>query len=142
MAWIERLIWACSEGEALTLPVMERRAAYLVSAGVGLLAGLMSGALGVGGGVVMVPALVLAAGLSQHQAHATSLAAVVPIASAGAATFAWGGSLELAPALALAAGAVIGAPLGARVMSSLPERSLKVVFGVLMVVMGVYMVWP
>lgn len=121
---------------------MERRSAYLVSAGAGLAAGLMSGALGVGGGVVMVPVLVLAAGLSQHQAHATSLAAVVPIASAGAATFAWDGSLELAPALALAAGAVLGAPLGARVMASLPERSLKVVFGALMVVIGIYMVWP
>ncbi len=122
--------------------MMERRAAYLVSAGAGLLAGLMSGALGVGGGVVLVPVLVLAAGLSQHQAHATSLAAVVPIAAAGAVTFAWDGSLELAPALALATGAVLGAPLGARVMASLPERSLKAIFGVLMVGIGTYMVWP
>jgi uncharacterized membrane protein YfcA len=121
---------------------MERRGIVWVSMGAGLLAGLMSGALGVGGGVIMVPILVLATGLSQHQAHATSLAAVVPIASAGAATFAWDGSLELAPALALATGAVLGAPLGARAMASLPERTLKVIFGTLMVGIGIYMVWP
>jgi uncharacterized membrane protein YfcA len=109
--------------------------------GIGLGAGLMSGLLGVGGGIVVIPLLVQV-GFTQHQAHATSLAAICPIAAVGAAKFGAAGEVEVALAIALSAGALIGAPLGARVMAGLPEPKLKVVFGAVMVVAGVVLLWP
>ncbi|HEV3472535.1 MAG TPA: TSUP family transporter [Actinomycetota bacterium] len=107
----------------------------------GFVAGLMSGLLGVGGGIVMVPLLVYAAHLSQHQAHATSLAAVIAIGAAGAATFASGGEVDLALAGLLALGSLVGAPLGANVMARTPEGPLKIAFGILMIAVAGLLVW-
>jgi uncharacterized membrane protein YfcA len=107
----------------------------------GLAAGVMSGLLGVGGGVVMVPLLVLVGKQTQHQAHATSLAAVVLMACVGAATFSADGEVEVKLAVALAAGSLIGAPVGARIMAKTPEGRLKVAFGVLMLVVAGLLLW-
>ncbi len=107
----------------------------------GFVAGLMSGLLGVGGGIVMVPLLVYAVQLSQHQAHATSLAAVILIGAAGAATFATDGKVDVTIAGLLALGSLIGAPLGANVMARTPEGPLKIAFGLLMIVVAGLLVW-
>lgn len=107
----------------------------------GFFAGIMSGLLGVGGGVVMVPLLVMVAKQTQHQAHATSLAAVVFMGAIGAATFAADGQVDVALALALAAGSLAGAPLGARIMARTAEAPLKIAFGVLMLVVAGLMLW-
>ena len=104
---------------------------------VGLGAGFASGLLGVGGGIVIVPLLMTFAAFSQHQAHATSLAAIVPIAAAGAATYALSGEIDFAVAGFLALGALVGAPLGARAMVASSERTLKALFGGLMIVSAV-----
>jgi uncharacterized protein len=109
-------------------------------AGVGLVAGLFSGLLGVGGGIVIVPLLVLLTGHSQHDAHATSLAAILPIAAIGAATFGLAGKVDPWLAGLLAVGAVAGAPMGARIMARSGEGVLKVAFGALMVVSGAVLV--
>jgi len=105
--------------------------------GVGLVAGSMSGLLGVGGGIIMVPLLVALVHLSQHQAHATSLAAIVPIGLVGALTFALENEIDFTVAALLALGALAGAPVGARIMSRVKERPLKIMFGVLMTGVGV-----
>lgn len=97
--------------------------------------------LGVGGGVVMVPLLVLAAGLTQHQAHATSLAAVVLMGAVGAATFASEGEVDVKLALLLAAGSLFGAPLGARIMAATAEGPLKIAFGILMLLVAGMLLW-
>lgn len=107
----------------------------------GLVAGVMSGLLGVGGGVVLVPLLVTVAHLSQHEAHATSLAAVVFIAAVGAATFGADGEVEVTLAALLAAGSLFGAPLGARIMATTAEGNLKVAFGVLMLIVSGLLLW-
>ena len=88
----------------------------------------------------MVPLLVAAAAFAQHRAHATSLAAIVPIAAVAAAVFALDADLEYGTAALLAAGALVGAPLGARVMASVGERSLEAAFGVFLVCVGAAMV--
>lgn len=108
---------------------------------VGLIAGLASGLFGVGGGIVMVPLLVIAMRVRQHEAHATSLAAIVPIALVGAITFALGDQIHVGLAALLALGALAGAPLGARIMARLPERELKTAFGLLSVAVGVPLLW-
>ena len=107
----------------------------------GLCAGVMSGLLGVGGGFVMVPLLVAVAHLSQHEAHATSLAAVVFMAAVGAATFGAEGEVEVRLAALLAAGSLFGAPLGARIMANTAEGHLKIAFGVFMVIVSGLLLW-
>ena len=79
---------------------------------VGLLAGLMSGLFGVGGGTVIVPLLVLLLRFDQRLAAGTSLAAIVPTASVGVISYALHGSVDWIAALILAAAAVVGAQLG------------------------------
>lgn len=112
----------------------------LAGIAIGLLAGAGSGLLGVGGGTVMVPLSVLWLGLTQHRAHASSLAAIAPIALVGAIAFGLEGELDVAAALSLAAGALLGAPVGARMMAGLSEGRLKIAFGVFLVLVGGAMV--
>lgn len=89
----------------------------------------------------MVPLLVAAARVGQHQAHATSLAAVVLMAAVGAATFATDGQVDVRLALLLAAGSLFGAPLGARIMARTPEGRLKIAFGVWMLAVAGVLLW-
>ncbi len=104
---------------------------------IGLGGGLLSGLLGVGGGIVMVPLLVFWAGYAQREAHATSLGAIIPISIAGIATYGAAGEVRYGTALALAAGSVVGAPIGARLLVGMDERVLKIVFGVFLVAVSV-----
>jgi uncharacterized membrane protein YfcA len=113
----------------------------LAIAATGLLAGLLSGLFGVGGGVVMVPLLVALIGFSQHRAHATSLGAIVPIAAVGAVTFASQGHIDPYIGGLIAVGSLVGAPVGARLMKRMPEAALRIVFGCLMIVVGGLQLW-
>lgn len=108
---------------------------------IGVAAGIASGLLGVGGGIVIVPLLVAFAGLSRHEAHATSLAAIVPIALVGAARFALDGSVDVGIAVFLIAGALVGAPIGARLLARSSEATLKVVFGAVALIVAVRMLF-
>jgi uncharacterized protein len=106
---------------------------------IGLAGGLLSGLLGVGGGVIMVPALVLWAGIGQRDAHAMSLGAIIPISAAGTVTFGLAGEISVLPAALLTAGSVLGARLGAATLSRIDERRLQLVFGVFLVLAAVAM---
>jgi uncharacterized protein len=124
-------------GAAAGASARRRRALAL-----GLLAGAMSGLFGVGGGLVLVPGLVLVAGFAQHRAHATSLAAIVLTAPAALVPFALAGEVSWPAAAALAAGGVAGAVAGADVMRRLPARVLQAVFGALAVAVAVRLLLP
>ena len=108
-------------------------------AAIGLAGGVLSGLLGVGGGIVMVPLLVLWAGYTQRDAHAMSLGAIVPISVAGILTYGIAGEVRLPEALALAAGAIGGARIGAGLLSRLGDRPLKLAFGSFLVAVAVLM---
>ena len=86
----------------------------------GIVAGFVGGLFGVGGGTVMVPALVLWLGLSQHRAHATSVTAIIATASAALVPFALDGEVEWDAAGLILIGALTGAFFGARLMARLP----------------------
>lgn len=109
---------------------------------IGLVGGLASGLLGVGGGIFMVPLLVALGGLSEHEAHATSLLAILPIAIVGAAVFSFEGKSSYALAVLLALGSLVGAPVGARIMARMSEGTLKSVFGAAMIVVAVVLLFP
>ena len=100
---------------------------------IGLGGGLLSGLLGVGGGIVMVPLLVLWAGYSQRDAHAMSLGAIIPISIAGIATYGVAGEVRYWQALGLAAGSIVGARIGAGFLARIDERLLKIIFGTFLV---------
>ncbi len=93
--------------------------------GIGLLAGLMSGLFGVGGGTVIVPLLVLLLKFDQRRAAGTSLAAIVPTATIGVISYGVHGSVAWIPALILAAGAVVGAQVGTWLLPKLPVTALR-----------------
>jgi uncharacterized membrane protein YfcA len=106
-------------------------------AAIGVVGGVLSGLLGVGGGVVMVPLLVLWAGCGQRDAHAMSLGAIVPISVAGAVTYGVAGEVSYRDAVLLAVGAVAGSQLGARVLVRLTDRWLQLIFGAFLVTVAV-----
>lgn len=106
---------------------------------VGLVAGILGGGLGVGGGIILVPLLVFV-GLDRHRAHATSLAAIILIACVGAMSFGFSGELRLDVGLSIGVGGVVGSVLGANAMHRMSVRSLTIVFGVVLLVAGLRMV--
>lgn len=108
-------------------------------AGIGLAAGLLSGLFGVGGGIVMVPAMVLLAGMSQQRASASSLASIVPIAAVGAFIFGRADSVDLPAAAILIVGSLIGVQIGARLMARVGDDRLRIGFAVLMIAIAVTM---
>jgi uncharacterized membrane protein YfcA len=107
---------------------------------IGLVAGLLSGGFGVGGGIVLVP-LLLAVGFDRHRSHATSLASIFPIAIAGALSFALAGNVELGLGVAVGVGGVVGSIVGASVMNKLSTRSLSIFFGLIILVAGIRMIF-
>ena len=100
----------------------------------GLAAGFLGGMFGIGGGVVIVPGLVLWLALDQHRAHATSVAAILPKGLVALAPFAVSGEVDWAAAAAMAAGAVVGAYVGARFIARIPPVWLARAFFVVLVV--------
>ena len=106
---------------------------------IGVVGGLLSGLLGIGGGVIMVPLLVLWAGFGQRDAHALSLGAIIPISVAGIVTFGIAGRVNWLDAVGLAVGAVAGARIGAALLARADERVLKVVFGCFLVAAAITM---
>lgn len=108
---------------------------------VGSLAGLLSGLLGVGGGIVLVPGLVVIAKLDQRLAHGTSLAATLPIALASFVTYLFHGNVDWGVAPWLALGAVSGAVVGTKLLSVLPRRTITIVFIVVVVATAVRLVF-
>jgi uncharacterized membrane protein YfcA len=95
---------------------------------VGVLAGFLAGLFGVGGGILIVPGLVLAVGMEQRVAHGTSLAAVLPISIASLVTYATHGNVDWPVAVWLSLGAVAGAVIGTKLLHVLPHRTLGLLF--------------
>lgn len=106
----------------------------------GLVAGFTSGLFGVGGGIVVVPALTLLARFPPKLATGTSLTAIVPISLAGAVGYATAGEVDLAYAGLVALGALVGAVVGTRWLESISVPALQLAFAGLMLVTAVRLV--
>ncbi len=105
---------------------------------IGLAAGVLSGLFGIGGGVIIVPLLILALGFTAQQAAGTSLAALLlPVGLFGAIQYWQAGQVNVVNAALLAFGLLLGAFIGARLGLSLPSEAVQRAFGVLLVVVGV-----
>ncbi|MEK6191098.1 MAG: TSUP family transporter [Chloroflexota bacterium] len=105
---------------------------------IGLAGGVLSGLFGIGGGLIIVPALILLLGMTPKHAAGTSLAALLlPVGILGAIEYWRAGYIDVPLALLLALGILIGAFIGARVAVGLPNELIQRAFGVLLVVIGV-----
>lgn len=107
---------------------------------IGLLAGLLSGLFGVGGGVVMVPLQMLFLLEPIKAAVRTSLGAIVPIAISGLVQHTLNGNVLWIPGLCLGIGGIVGAQLGTRMLPKLGDRTLNRIFRLFLLALAVYMV--
>ena len=113
----------------------------VAAAAVGLVAGVLAGLFGVGGGILFVPTLTLVLGLSQIHAEATSLLAILPTAAAGAWRQQRYGNVRWRPALVLGLAAVAGVEAGVQIAEALPEHVLRRLFAVLMLAVAAQLAW-
>lgn len=107
----------------------------------GLVVGLVTGLVGAGGGFLVVPALALLGGLRMSVAVGTSLLVITMKSFAGLAGYMTTVSLDWPVVLAVTAAALVGALLGARLTSVVPEQALRKGFGVFVLVMGVFVLF-
>lgn len=112
----------------------------ILAVALGLAAGMLAGMFGVGGGVLFVPMLV-ALGLGQLEAQGTSLLAILPTVLVGAWNQRRYGNLRARTALVVGFSSVVGVEVGARLVTQLPETTLRRLFAVLLVAVAVQLVW-
>jgi uncharacterized protein len=107
---------------------------------IGIVAGAMAGMLGIGGAIIMIPALVYFMGISQQMAQGTSLAVMLPpIGILAAYNYYKAGHVDIKYALILAVTFLIGSYFGSRFALTLPQGTLKKVFGVLLLLVAAKM---
>lgn len=106
----------------------------------GLVAGFLSGSMGIGGGIIIVPSLVFIMGFSLQQAQGTSLALMtIPVMLVATINYYKAGSVNLKVALLMALTFVIGGYIGSKISVHMPERIMKKAFGVLMIIAAIKM---
>jgi uncharacterized membrane protein YfcA len=106
----------------------------------GLAAGLLAGSFGVGGGILFVPTLV-GLGLTQLEAEATSLLAILPTVAAGTWRQTHYGTVQWRPALVVGVASIVGALGGVEIATSLPEEALRRLFAVLLLAVAAQLAW-
>ncbi len=115
----------------LTLPVI------LIALAIGIVTGTIGGVLGVGGGFILIPAMVFFLHFGQHLAEGTSLAVVLPTAVSGAVAYRRRGNVRFDLAALVALGGVAGAVIGANIVVHISDRPLRALFACFLLVMGI-----
>lgn len=108
---------------------------------IGLIAGLASGYVGVGGGFIMVPLFISLLGIMMRQASGTSLAAVTILAIPGVVEQGLLGHIDYIAGIAMAVGSIPGAVIGASLIRKVPERKLRFVFGAFLLISAVVLLF-
>lgn len=96
----------------------------------GAIAGLLAGFWGVGGGIFLVPMMVGLLGLTQHKAHGTSLAVIIPVSIIGTVVYALRGHIDWVLVATIGSFSIVGAIVGAKLMMKVPAKRLRQFFGV------------
>jgi len=108
----------------------------------GLIAGIFSGIFGLGGGIILIPALVFLFGLTQHQAQGTTLAIMIPpIGLLAALRYYQSGNVKLGLAALVCIGFLIGGYFGAGFVQGLPDLVLKKMFGFFLLIVSLQMIF-
>lgn len=110
--------------------------------GIGLIAGVLGGLLGIGGAVIIIPALVLFLGYSQYEAQGTTLAMLLlPVSALAAFQYYRGGYVDVRAALIMGVMFLVGGYLGAKLATQMPVDLLKKIFAVVLIVIAVKMLF-
>lgn len=107
---------------------------------IGVLTGLINGLIGIGGGTILIPAMVFLLGEEQHIAHGTSLAIILPTAMVSTFIYQANSHMDWPLALKIATSGMLGGYLGAKLMEKIPALRLKQLFGIFMILAGIRMV--
>ena len=114
----------------------------LILIGIGIVTGVMAGMLGIGGAIIMIPALVFFMGFSQQTAQGTSLAVMLPpIGIIAAFNYYKAGHVNFKFALILACAFLLGSYFGSKLALNLPQAALKKIFGVLLLLVAAKMLF-
>ena len=114
----------------------------IVLLAVGLVAGLLSGLVGIGGGIVIVPVLIYALGFTQHMAQGTVLAMfLLPIGILGVFQYHQAGHVSIKTALVIATTFIIGSYFGSKLAISVNQDTLKKIFGVILLLLSLKMIF-
>jgi len=107
---------------------------------IGIITGIMAGMLGIGGAIIMIPALVFLLGISQQTAQGTSLAVMLPpVGIIAAFNYYKAGHVNIKFALILAAFFLVGSYFGSKIALTLPQSALKKIFGILLLLVAAKM---
>jgi len=113
----------------------------IILAAIGVVAGFVSGSMGVGGGVIIIPALVFFLGITQHEAQGTTSTVLsIPVALVAAVNYYKSGYVNFKFAFIIILTFVIGGYLGSKFAVSVPEKVLKPIFGGLLLLVGIKMI--
>lgn len=113
----------------------------LLYVGLGIVAGIFGGMFGIGGGTILIPALVFLFGLTQHQAQGTTLAIMVPPIGLLAAWRYWqSGNVKLSMAGFICLGFLLGGLAGAHLIHNVPDPMLKKLFGIYLLFISIRMI--
>ncbi len=108
---------------------------------IGIFAGMLSGFIGVGGGIIIVPALIYFVGLSQHMAQGTSLALMIPpIGILAVYNYYKAGEINFSYAGVIAVAFVVGGFIGSRISLKLPPNTVKFIFGLVMLYISIRLI--
>jgi len=108
----------------------------------GLAAGALSGFVGVGGGIIIVPALVYILEMNQMQAQGVSLAVLLmPVGFLGVWNYYQAGNVQFSIALMIALGFVFGSYFGSKIALQLPEYKIKFIFALVIIIVAIDMLW-
>lgn len=108
---------------------------------IGIITGFVNGLLGIGGGTILIPTMVFIIGITQHQAHGTSLAVILPTTIASCIIYGLNNDLNFMMALKVAIGGICGGYLGAKIMNKIPGKRLRQFFGLFMLLAGIRMIF-
>ncbi len=109
---------------------------------IGLSAGILGGLVGIGGGVIMIPALIYLLHFNQHLAQGTTLAAMIPpIGILAAYEYYKSGNVNIPVAITLALGFIIGGYIGGKIAISLDNETLRRVFGIILFIMSLQIIF-
>lgn len=115
---------------------------WMVFLCIGLVGGVSSGFFGIGGGIVIVPALIYWAGFSQHRATGTSLAVLLPpIGLAATIEYYRNGNVDLSAAMCVAATMFVGSWVGAHFANQMEGPKLRLLFGLFVTSLGFYLIF-
>lgn len=114
----------------------------MILVAIGILAGMLSGFVGVGGGMIIVPGLIYFLGLTQFQAQGTSLAMMLaPVGILAFVNYQRSGNVEIGYAIVIGLTFVIGGFIGSKLALKLPEQKVKLIFGLIMLYVSIRMIW-